>query len=142
MFLAAVVCLASSSALAAPALVLNHSGRLRDGNDQPVTGTANLSFVLHTTSDGANGDGTPWSDAFTNVPLDRNGVYFVALGDTSGSSGSSHTAFTPQMFAGDRWLAITVNGVALSPWLKIGSVPSAAVAGDSEKLAGNAPSRG
>lgn len=36
---------------------------------------------------------------------------------------------TTDLFAGDRWLAVTVNGEALSPWLRVGMVPTRAQEG-------------
>jgi hypothetical protein len=121
-------------ALAAPSLTLNHLGRLLDENDAPVTGTVTLKFELHTLFASGVGDETVWTDTRESVPLDKSGVYSVLLGDTSAPG--THLALTANLFAADRWLAVTVNGDVMTPWLRIGMVPYAAEAIDAAAIAG------
>ena len=116
-------------ALAAPTLVLNHSGRLLDDKDAPVTSAVTLKFELHASAIVNAQDQIVWSDTFANVPVDSHGVYSVSLGDTSAASGTGHVALAGTLFADDRWLAITVNGETLQPWLRVGAVPYAVSAG-------------
>ena len=125
-----------SSASADPSLVLNHTGRLLDDKDQPVTGTANLVFELHTGPAPGGTDKVAWTDTFASVPLSAAGIYTVLLGDTSTAAGANHVALTSETFTDDRWLAITVNGIQLNPWLRVGAVAFAVRAGDATAVGG------
>lgn len=58
------------------------------------------------------------------MPPSLAGTSAVLLGDTS-PAGGSHKALTAELFAGDRWLAVDVNGQALTPWLRVGAAPFA-----------------
>ena len=117
---------------------MSHSGRLLDANDKPIDGPTALAFELHTQPGPGGSDTNVWMDAFPNVIVAQ-GYYTVFLGDTSTAAGTGHTALTGDLFSGERYLAITVNGSALTPWLRIGAMPYAlesAHAEDSATLGG------
>ena len=130
----AVAVFGSASALAAPTLIINHIGRLLDATDNPVVGQVTLKIDLHTEQTAGGSDAIVWSDTFQEFVTD--GLYSIALGDTSTSAGAGHTALTPDLFTGDRWLAVTVNGETMSPFLRVGMVPQAAMAVDAAHLGG------
>jgi hypothetical protein len=136
---ALVLAAAVPAAFAEPSLVLNHTGRLQDMEDKPLTGQVRLDFELHTEPGAGGSDQVVWNDSYTDVSLSPAGFYTVVLGDTSTAGGTGHTALAPEKFTGDRWLALKVNGQAMTPWLRVGAVPYALLAGkavDSDKLAG------
>src|SRR4051812_48670809 len=105
----AAILLCALPALAAPSFVVTHAGRLYDSEDKPASGTVQLTFSLHTEPAIGGSDAVVWTDSFDNVPLDHEGIYTVVLGDVSGAAGPNHHALTPELVAGDRWLAVTVN---------------------------------
>ena len=134
----ALLALVPALAAAAPAFVLNHSGRLVDAADQRVNGAVALTFELHTAPAPGPGDAVVWHDAYPSVNV-ADGFYALLLGDTSTAAGEGHSALTGDLFAGDRWLAISVNGQPLAPWLRLGAVAAsleASHAADSAALAG------
>ena len=113
--------------------ILQHEGRLLDGNDQPVTGVVMMTFKLHTSSglDPAATDAVKWTGLYTaNV---TGGLYALELG-------SGDTPITDAVFdGGDRYLGVTINNEELLPRPRIGSSAYAFFAGkaaDSGKLGG------
>ena len=127
--------LLSSAGFATPSLIVNHEGRLLDSDDKPINTPVTLKFELHTLFSADGNDTVVWSDTYTGLPV-TNGVYSVALGNTTGAAGAGHTALTADLFSDDRWLAVTVNGEAMTPFLRVGMVPVAAQALNALKLEG------
>jgi hypothetical protein len=145
---AAATLLIAATALAAeaPQIVLNHTGRLLDGADQPVEGNATLTFRLYELA--ARIPDVPeealWEESFT-VTLHR-GVYAADLGSTDGNK--KPIPFTAFPAGATRYLAVAIDGAELSPRLRVGRTPlavraekalEAEVALDAEKLGGESP---
>jgi hypothetical protein len=121
-----VLCVVAALAAAArPALavdpparvLLNHTGRLLDADDNPVDGTHTLKFTLYR---GAVGVSFVWEDELqVNVVK---GIYALTLGDVDAGG----EELTLDDFDGsERWLGIKVDGVELNPRLLLGVVPYA-----------------
>lgn len=136
---AAIAALAGGVVQAAPAtFVLVHSGRLLDEADQPITSPAKrLGFRIYDRSLPVLAQQLVW-EAACDVRLER-GFYGVALG---GECGAPLDAV--QFPAGaDRFLELTVDGVAITPRLRLATAPRAGVASralSSDRLGGLDPS--
>ncbi len=104
-----VPCLAAAEA---PAKI-GYQGRLLKADGSPEAGSHTLGFAVFA----ANQGGTAlWSESQTLALSD--GYYATFLGE--------QTAIDASVFGGgERWLELTVDGAALSPRQKIGSVPYA-----------------
>jgi CRP-like cAMP-binding protein len=117
--------LAASNAAAVP-VVIQHHGRLLDGDDQPVNGSRDFVFTLHEVeSDPTLDPPSPvWTRSYT-VPV-AEGLYTVALG-----AGGTGDALDSALF--DRtttlYLQVKVSDSVLAPRLIVGSVPYAFIAG-------------
>ena len=101
--------------LAAGAQIPNRvpfTARLTD-NGVPLTGAHTIVLRLF---DAATSGSTLWAETHVGAGVDQ-GLLHLELGDT--------TPLTPGLFAGDRWLELTVDATTLSPRLAIGSVPFA-----------------
>lgn len=113
-------------ATAAPAtLTLNQTGRLLDDKDVPVESAGlSMTFSLFA-SEVPLGQETPaWTETYT-VPV-THGIYAVMLGDTAGGKAALPASAFPT--SDDRFLEIAIGGAPLSPRLRLGAVPVAAVA--------------
>ncbi|GAG33761.1 unnamed protein product, partial [marine sediment metagenome] len=93
---------------------MNYQGRLVDTNGNPITGTYDITFKIHTA---ATGESEVWFETQT-VSLD-NGIFSVQLG--------SVTALGASVFSGDsRWLEVQIGvNPALSPRHRLVSAPYA-----------------
>jgi hypothetical protein len=125
LILGAVGLLAAADARATPNS-MSFAGRL-NASDGPVNGPVSITFAVHSAMTG----GTPvWTETF-NLTADQ-GLVFANLGNATNPL--DDTVFTGnQMF-----LAITVQGEALTPRLSIGSTPYAirSTSADSADLLG------
>src|SRR5438477_12486964 len=98
----ALALLVSSPALAA-GVVINHSGRLLDSQDKPVTGQHHLKITLFK---GPLAADSVFDDAWDISPSD--GVYAVYVGD---DSDGVHKPLPAAAFDGsDRFLGVSVDG--------------------------------
>ena len=124
-------------ALAMPAVAqsipgtMNYQGRLTDNtpNQTPVNTTVGMEFRIFASQTGSD---LLWTETWPAVSVTQ-GLFSVMLGTS--------TPIPPQIFAGgvDRWLEIVVNGGALAPRQRIGSVGYAGRAetcADSDRLGG------
>jgi hypothetical protein len=130
----AAILFAAPAFAQAPQWVISHSGRLLGAEDAGLTGTHELGFSIFPNKSRPDfGTETAnWTEKY-DVEL-LNGVYALALGESTGKLGS---ALTGAAF-GDgepRWIEITVDGVKLEPRLRIGSVPRAVYADKAGNLA-------
>ena len=117
--------------LAAPALLMTTQGRLLDTADAPVSAQVTLTFSFF---DNVQGGTKLWSDSFTVTP--SQGVYGVTLGDTT-VAGHEAMALPASAFAADAWLEVAVGAEALTPRLRVGTVPSAVYAGTAGSVTSN-----
>lgn len=113
-----------AAALAVPT-TLTHQGRLLQHGDQPVSGVLPVRFSLYA---GENTAAPLWS-------VDRQvefagGQYAVTLGE------ASDPALDATTFEKPVWLGVTVNGVELTPRMRVSSVPYALRAAFAESMDG------
>lgn len=93
--------------------VVGYHGRLLKADGTPATGTVTMTFSLH---DAPTGGTALWTETQTVALTD--GFYATYLGNV--------TPLPPDAFPGaERYLEISVNGTALQPRLRAGSVPHA-----------------
>jgi hypothetical protein len=110
--LAALVLAGGGGVAGAVPTSFSFTGRLADGG-VPVDGNVTLDLALY---DVASGGSSLWSESHAAVA--DNGLVSVAMG--------GQAALDPGDFAGgDLWLAVSVDGQALTPRLQIRSVPYA-----------------
>lgn len=134
-----VTTLFSGAALADSTFTMTHTGRLLDASDAPVTQTAlSMKFRIFVASAPSSTEtGAVWTGS---CPVDVvAGLYAVSLGDGTCGSGLPTALFNP---AEARFLEIAIGEVTLSPRLRIGAAPMAAVAArglDADKLGGVLP---
>ncbi len=117
-------------ALAGTPLLLTHQGRLLDASDAPVTGPIDLEFRIYELPTG----GAPlWSEMHLDVPVQA-GLFTVTLGATTPLLADMLTQSS--LLPMERYLEIVVQGAAISPRLRLASVPYAVasrrVSGDIE----------
>ncbi len=98
--------------MCAEAVLIPYQGWLTE-SDQPVTGSRNMTFSFHPDSTGDSTLFTQGPEAVTVIA----GVYHVRLAPPLSLFGASQL-----------WFGISVEGQALSPRIKVGAVPFAAVA--------------
>lgn len=122
--------LPTDAAAANEAFLISHQGRLVDRSDVGVAGEHTLKFSLYRTiapppAGSSETDDVYWTDSYTVLLVD--GIYSMTLGDVS--AGLDKKPLTADLFAGNRFLGITVDaGAELTPRLRVSSVPLAAVA--------------
>ena len=109
-------------------IVVPHQGRLLDASDAPITGVRNVTYSIYEVPAG----GAPlWSEMHPGVSIQA-GLFDAMLGTITplpsdvfrapGSGGGGGGGFVA------RYLEVSVDGVVLSPRLRFGTTPSAAVA--------------
>ena len=103
-------------------LLLDLAGNLSDPSGAPVNGAETITAELHTTAVGSAEDAVVWTGAYS-VNAVRGG-FSVTLGSTA----AGNAILTPELFAGPRFLALSVNGESLMPWMAFGTVPAAITA--------------
>ncbi len=110
--------------------VVPYQGYLTLGNGNPVNNTVSLTFRLYANADDAQ---AVWTETHDNVEV-SNGTFYVYLG--MGEDGVTEYFEDGE----NNYLTVEVNedGEA-SPTQKIGSVPYAILAGDSQQLGGYGP---
>lgn len=136
---ALVTCTSAALAVAAPIPIqLTHQGYLLDASDQPVDGSVGFTFRLFAAQAPAPGETAAWTGSCSLVV--RRGFYAAALGGECGPA--LDTSHLPA--GSSRWLETSVGALSLSPRLRVGAVPFAALATDPDVLpfARNAPSAG
>jgi hypothetical protein len=116
--LVAVLALALPALAQEPEVFISHYGRLLDGEDNPVAGTITLTVRLYSRLDG-NSEDIVWFESYSVTPF--RGEYALLLGDTR----NDKKKLTAADVAGDRWLALVIDGEELTPRLRMGSVPDA-----------------
>jgi hypothetical protein len=118
--LTAVLALTSTLALAQAPQRVSYQGLLLKTDGTPETGLVSMTFSIYSA---ASGGASQWSE--TQTVLLSQGYYATTLGDT--------TALTPSLFDGtEHYLELSVAGSALTPRMRLVSVPyaiSAASAG-------------
>jgi hypothetical protein len=107
-------------------LVFSHHGRLLDPTDAPLAGPVELtvSFYELSREDDQHNDPLVWSETYHAVPLYA-GMYSLLIGDLGEGQALAADKFPPGK---PRWLELKVNGQALSPRMRVGSVPFALLA--------------
>ncbi len=125
-FLALLIALAATGALAGVPLVTSYQGRLLDASDQPVNGTFNMVFQIYDVPTG----GTPlWTEDKVGVQV-TDGLFTVALGSSvplsadllAGSGGGGGGAV--------RYLQIQIAGQPpISPRTRLAAAPYAVASG-------------
>ncbi len=120
------VLLVSGAAFAQFPQHVPYQGYLTDENGVPIDGQADLTFRIY---DSAQGGDPMWEEVWAGVSV-TDGAFFVMLGELSPVSSTIRE--TP-----GGYLAIKVNeDVETLPRVKLGSVPYALLAYDSERLGG------
>lgn len=117
-------------AFAGTPLILNHQGRLLDAGDTPISGPVNIEFRIYESQTG----GVPlWSEMHPAVQV-QDGLFTVSLGETVPVPADllAQSSSVPL----DRYLEVVVQGTAISPRLRLSSVPyavaSSRISGDVE----------
>lgn len=109
-------------------LTMNTSGFLLDMNDHPITEQGlSLGFSLWTDPVSPLGTSRVWpvSGETTCIVEVRNG-YYAAFLDGELASGCGATLTTDHLPPGElRYLQVSVGGVALTPRMRVGTVPTA-----------------
>lgn len=113
-----------AAALAVPT-TLTHQGRLLQHGDQPVNGVLPVRFSLYA---GENTAAPLWS-ADRQVEF-AGGQYAVTLGE------AADPALDAATFEKPVWLGVTVDGVELTPRMRVSSVPYALRAAFAESMDG------
>lgn len=114
--------------------ILPYQGRLIRSDGEPVVGFANLRFSLFAA---ATGGGALWCEQ-DNVAL-TDGYYAITLGEGSACPGSTTTGTLGAAVDGtDRFLEIAVEGIALAPRQRVGSVPYAFLSSAAQSVVGGA----
>ncbi len=108
-----VVCLLTTTVLAAPPNLVNYQGTLTTDTGTPLNGTHILIFQIYATE----GAGTPlWSETHRELQI-TNGIFNVLLG-------TWETIPLSLFDASPRWIGITVDeGAELLPRMQMTSVP-------------------
>ncbi len=117
-------------ALAQAPAILPVQGLLTDADGVPIDGTRDVTFSLYDVETG----GTALYSQSASIDL-ANGLFTTYLG--------SDNSLDLGLFAGDRWLGVTVETDAEMPRFRLGTAPYAAFAatcGDAVTLGGVAPS--
>jgi hypothetical protein len=106
--------------------LINYQGRLTGTDGFPLTGSYTLKFEVHNV---VTGTGILWTETQANVQL-TNGIFSVQIG--------SYTSLPADLFdSPNRWLQIYINGEALSPRIKLISVPYAFISEKSYGVIGS-----
>ncbi len=117
-FALALVALLPALASAQVPGVVGYQGRLLRADGTPESGSQSIGFALYASATDTN---SLWNETQTLGLSD--GYYATFLGST--------TQFGSSVWTGaDRYLEITVGGVALSPRQRVASIPYALVAGN------------
>ncbi len=111
--------MAAPAAPGPSATTINYQGRLHDSDGAPLNGTVSLSFTIY---DALTGGNVIWEPEVHEGVEVVDGLFNVGLG--SKTSGGIPT----NVWNGDRYLEVAVNGQPLSPRELIRSVPIAGMA--------------
>ncbi len=98
----------------APSIV-GYQGRLTDASDVPLTGTYSVTFRLY---DAPTGGTMIWQETHSAVNV-QNGLFTAVLGQGTTPVPLNETHFTQS----NRWLAISIGAVEVSPRTQMTSVP-------------------
>lgn len=118
-----ILCLASATHAQVPS-TFDYQGYLADASGAPLDETANMTFVLYNVRTG----GTSLWAMNQDVPVSQ-GLFPVALG-------GDNAALPPQIFDGQLYLEVTVNGETLKPRRPLHSSPFAFKARDADTIGG------
>lgn len=125
------VLFAASTAIAQP-ISMTHQGRVVGSDDRPASGALAMRFRLYATANG----GTPaWESAQCTISLATGGLYAVVLG-ADGCDGSPTLSQEHMPLGAARWLEVTIDDVAMLPRMVMTAAPTAQVAANSLRLAG------
>lgn len=134
--LLAATTFAPGPAFAVEALQLSHAGYVLGANDEPLDASAvPLAFVLWDAETAGN-QIWPATGAASCTQVVRSGYYAVRLGDGACGTGLVADHLPP---GAPRWLSVSVDGVALTPRVRLDVAAAAALAGralDADKLGG------
>lgn len=109
----------TSHNVAPSATTINYQGRLADDNGLPLTGNYVVEFTIY---DAPTSGNLIWgTETHANVPV-SDGLFNVGLGSLTGGG------IPTNVWSGDRYLQVTVDGEPLTPRELIRSVPVAGMA--------------
>ncbi len=107
---------------------MTYTGRLVDGGGVPLAGPVNLELRIF---NAATGPTQLYREDHLSVALDATGGFSVQLGLGKSPSGTFDAALFSDV---NRWLAVGVDGQALTPRQIIGSVPWALIAQQASEI--------
>jgi hypothetical protein len=133
-----IVLVAAAPARAGVPLVFPHHGRLIDGDDKPVGGTADFTVrVYKKSTDPVGENNLIWEETYDDVPV-TNGFYTLLVGDPDKGDALDLADWDG---GEQRWFTVAVNGDAeMTPRMRIGSAPFALRAGDADTVGNRAAS--
>ncbi len=121
-----VLLMCMSGVAAAAPTEIHHQGQLLDASDNPINGTVSMEFRVY---DASTGGTLLWSESHPSVSV-SDGLFNVLLG--------SSVALSADLFAsppsgglppvGERYLEVVVAGQAITPRVRLVSVPYASTA--------------
>lgn len=112
---------APNTAVSNSATTINYQGRLADSGGNPINDTVSLSFSVYDAAENGNLIWGPESHSAVSV---SDGLFNVGLGS------QTTNGIPTNIWNGDRYLEISVDGEALSPREEVRSVPFAMVANE------------
>jgi hypothetical protein len=101
---------------------ISYQGTLRDADDNPANGTYDMVVKIYD----VGGETALWSETHNDVEV-REGHFNLLLGESS--------SISPDLFTSpDRFIALTVDGTAMTPRQRFASVPYAIAASYATRL--------
>jgi hypothetical protein len=135
--LATIAALGATAFAQPQTFVMSHQGYLIDENDAPVTNASQaITFSIWDDPDSTLETHRVWGpeDCTVDVKL---GFYTTALGGGTGAGNCGGSLTTAALPLGQlRYLEVSVGAQRMTPRMRIGAAPTAALAADSERIGG------